>query len=1105
MAIRKVVRIPLLALSGIFALALVIIGIALGIIFSPGKITPIANRIIDSLFIVPHRLDKVELTMEGTFPGLGLKVRNLNIGDSTEGSPYDEFLSAPSLILGVDTWKLLSEGSLEVTEVILKDASVNVYIGEGGNSNFLFVKTSPDDEEQGEASEEPISASLPFSIGIGSFRASGLNASLMIASSGIRFNDVQCELDLEGKMSKDIFPIDVNLNRLEACWKDLHFDTEGSVTVDDTISATLPRLSADLGGLHLDGTVNSVAVIPETSCVLPDVDLELNGWSYSDIIALFKSPVWSFLPSLEKTMNGIPSLIPGQLSLETEVSAEIHAGGKICGGSLPEGDIKLCLDRLEGHYGDIPYNLEDGNICLEAHADLTDLHKSTVEIKDFHGLVTSGHFPELRGSNSIKAQGRLTDLFPDGSFSSFNPLVDINVNAKANLKEATPYIGSILDTTAHIIPDVIYKILHGMGPGSAAAQRVKASMEDGSAFEGTTGVDGRLALSMHSTSRLDAWTGLELDDIKGSALVRIEDINAVFSNEYKGYIDRIDLVMHAPMTLEARQKLEELTPSDDESYREYAYNLTLGDILLDSPELIMSIPGGELEIMEAYNISGRKKGLKDDVMQGLYGIVLNSLEMRTGDGDCFSIDHPSGKIFHNPIVTDSRHDRWCYDICVDNIVYSYLEKICSSIGQVHVALAETDTGSDSNYIIKWDPVLKIDIHDLYNDTNYNGDTLRIDMPHLSITVKDEVASIIESRIIIGRSDFSLTGNICNFGRWREKKDNLRAHLKFQSELTDVDELLSLSSGLTNYLRDYGFVASKEEDKKQAKTQEDTARSPIKVTIPTDVDIALEAHIDKARVLRQDANSLNANMYIQDGTVYMDDVGFECDAAKMNFTGLLHAPDNGSGQAPDSTHLGFGFRMRDVDIVKVVDIIPKVDTLMPMLRTFAGKVNLDLAYEASYDSGYYVIPNTLNAAMSIDGKDLVLVPSDLYNKIANFLLVKRDDNLIESLNVDAVWKGDSILVYPFLLKLSKCLIGVDGTNMIDREGKLTGVDYHIAMIRPLPVGVQLTGPLDKLGIELAAPKYKDDFKPVKHMDADLKNTTIEQDIDNAISILMSVFK
>lgn len=1095
MSVRKAVKATLWALLGIFLLAIATVGVVLGVLFSPQKLTPVANRVMDSLFVVPHQLDKIELTLKETFPLLGLEIEGLSIRDTMANSPFDEFLSVPSIILQVDTKQLVLDHEIDITGIILNDASANLFIGRDNRGNYEFVR--PFDDKVKKTDVE-----LPFTIDLNSLKTSNLQLSLVVDTAGIDLSGLHIDLEAEGDMDRDVFPVNLSVESLICDWKDMHLETQGHASIDDTISLSLPELNVSLGKLGFSGKVNSLSFLPANGGMRADAEMNFRDWDYNDILDVFKSDLWSFMPTLQKSIAGIPVSIPPQIEISTKLDGDIRVDGLLAPDSFPKADVSLWVKDLEGNYGDVPYRLKNASVTLGGHLDLNKSHDSYLDIKEIKGSVSSSYYPELEDANCFKARGRLYDIFPQGTLDKIDPLVKFHLDLKADAREANPYVKPALDSCARVIPKVIHDILHGLAPSSEAAARLREAMADGSMYTDNSEVSGKVNLDFTTSGvRLSTWTSLDIDNTEGRILVDVEDVNAKIMDGYTARLDGLHLDMKAPIPDSISVKVKQLRKDPgDKTQKDFAYVLKMDDISVLTPEMNVKIPGGDMSIMEVYYPGGESLA-----RNGVYTFHFNGLEMTTGDGDGYEVEHPFGRVEYNPSGRAVRLDNWDYKLGMDNVRYKYLGHTYTSIQSIRVDLheSEKDKSEGTNYVLKWNPVVQLDMKGLKNDSEYGGSKIYLNMPHLNITVKDQVARINESRIQVDNSDFSLTGELRQFGKWWDKSDKLKGHLVFKSNMTNVDELIGMAAGVNVYLNDLGFVANKDTLSTRPEVQKDTVSNPLELCIPTDVDLALEASIDKARILNQDARNVQANVYVHDGELLLSDAEFDCEAAKMHMSASLYAPVGPDGGAVDSSSLSFNFKMDDIDIKKAIDIIPQVDSLMPMLRTFSGKVNLELAFKSSYDSLQQIIPSSQLAALSLDGKDLVVVPSDIYDKIAGFLLVKRDDNMIDSLSVEALLKDNSILVYPFKIALSKCLLAVDGTNELDPDGSLQGINYHISMIRPLPVGLDLGGSLNKVNFKLATPKYNMDFTPVRRYEAKQQGETIESDIDSAVQMILGL--
>jgi len=84
------------------------------------------------------------------------------------------------------------------------------------------------------------------------------------------------------------------------------------------------------------------------------------------------------------------------------------------------------------------------------------------------------------------------------------------------------------------------------------------------------------------------------------------------------------------------------------------------------------------------------------------------------------------------------------------------------------------------------------------------------------------------------------------------------------------------------------------------------------------------------------------------------------------------------------YLGLDYHLFDVEISRLLQMIPDIDTLMPMLRSFGGSGEFHIAIETYLDSLYNIKESTLRGASSIKGEDLVLMDGETFSEIAKTL-------------------------------------------------------------------------------------------------------------------------
>ena len=102
--------------------------------------------------------------------------------------------------------------------------------------------------------------------------------------------------------------------------------------------------------------------------------------------------------------------------------------------------------------------------------------------------------------------------------------------------------------------------------------------------------------------------------------------------------------------------------------------------------------------------------------------------------------------------------------------------------------------------------------------------------------------------------------------------------------------------------------------------------------------------------------LKASVQVHDGILLLDGLTFDTPAARMQLTAMYRTPRK------NHLFLGIDYHMLDVEISELLTMIPDIDTLMPMLRSFGGKGEFHIAVETYLDSLYNIKKSTLRGAV-----------------------------------------------------------------------------------------------------------------------------------------------
>ena len=403
------------------------------------------------------------------------------------------------------------------------------------------------------------------------------------------------------------------------------------------------------------------------------------------------------------------------------------------------------------------------------------------------------------------------------------------------------------------------------------------------------------------------------------------------------------------------------------------------------------------------------------------------------------------------------------------------EEMQVKTGQVAMsAAARYNKRGGENLLLKWNPQLSVDMHEA--EVALSDWEQKIVVPDIDFTYTNRECKIEQSKIIIGNSDFALTGELKNIGRWLRNKGVLEGELTFESEKTDVNELLALLSAEEGSEEE---AIRREGEEAIRREGEEISEETEPFLVPKNVNLALNTRIKEAYVMNQTARNLGGKVYVKDGVLVIEEMGFICNAAKLQLTAMYRTPRR------NHIYVGFDYHMIDINIQELIGMIPQLDSMMPMLSSFKGEAEFHLAVETYTNAQYELKPSTLRGAASIFGKDLVVLDNETFDKISKLLLFsKKTENKVDSLSAEVTLYKKEIDVYPFCVSMDNYMVALGGRHNLDMS-----FNYDVNVLSPIYLGVNVSGTLDNLDIKLAPCKFAKDFKPLFHRKVDTQSAEL----------------
>ena len=1014
---KRALKIFGITLGSTIGFILLVLAVALWVLFTPARLTPVVRDVASNYVKCEHEIGKVELTFFSTFPQFGLAIDSLLLVNAMDGAASDTLLAAPKMVVAVDIVSL-KDKKLHVSELLLSDVQANLFIDPSGASNF-DVFNFPSDT----TTKDTTAFSLPFSeICVEELHVSAKQLTVRSLRDSIDAAVAAMDLRLQVESLADLH-LQLEAAAVDATLKGDSYAEDLSVRAELPASLDLEAMrvafhQARLAVNQFELTIDGWAQAQET--IEMDLKLALQDWKISEILALVP-------PCFMSRLDGISA--DGILSLEAQ------AQGLYSDSLMPVLDAHLVLKDGMGKYAELPYTIKPLVLDADVHLDMQNKACSHLKIHDF--------FAHTRTS-SIQGKGIVKD-----------PLGKLWVDVKTEMDVKVADLKEFLPEDMFVAGQVKGKLQMQMFLDDLLAMQLEKGQIHGDLLLNGVQYEADSLYAQLPTNRLTFQipnahpTRKEVNWLAGT--LSLADGQVKMGNDLQAEIGKTDIDVEISNILKQNTPLLYATVALDNKAQAHV-KMDSMDITIDKPVIALSAVYNMKDTTEMPTVDAQ---VSFDRVYGHYSdINLDVAQSALTAG------------LHAPNLTAS--------LSTQSVVASMGSDLAINTGRVGVeASVKYNKRAQDNLLLKWRPNLSVDLNQA--EVKIAGWEQNLVIPEMDFTYSNKACHIEKSRLILGNSDFALTGEVRNIGRWLRERGTLEGELNFVSNQTDVDELLAILSA------DQGS-----EETTSAATHTDTATANTEPTnesepflVPTNVDLVLNTQIGKANFFNQTATNLGGKIYLKDATLVLEEVGFICNAAKLQLTAMYRTPRR------NHIYLGFDYHMVDINIQELIAMIPQIDSMMPMLSSFKGEAEFHLAAETYTNAQYEIKPSTLRGAASIFGKDLVVLDSETFGKISKLLMFnKKTENLVDSISAEITLYKKEIDVYPFVVSMDNYMVALGGRHNLDMT-----FNYDVNVLSPIYLGVNVSGNLDDLNIKLAPCKYAKDFKPVLQRKVDTQSAEL----------------
>jgi hypothetical protein len=1072
---KKFIKIFLISVLSLLGVLIVSFSIVIWIVFTPARITPIVRKQAAKYLTCKSEIGSVELTFFSTFPNFGLKVSDFALLNPVAGSMSDTLVSVNELVGVIDARAYWKKRDIILIGLKMTGGTVNVYADSLGHANYNIMPA--------DTSQVPAAVSdtvLPF-----------------IDIRNVELKDISLHYnDLSLKMNTVI--------------RNLSAKLDGKIS-HDSISG---NFSANTSLLSMEYGKGSDKLITEIRDLSAKVSGSAFGDNYSGIVSI-NSSIMSLVygtgkDKLNTDIRGLSAEILGTVagdningnvkSSTTMISLD-YAGEKYFHQAALKIDLPLdvisskqfiTLKNATASINEMELflngTIENDTLSKNINTDLT-FKLASWPFKKFQAIVPpsfQSYFDGLDAEGLLSADGSIRGIYNDLRF----PLLDMHVIYEKGTLTYSSFPLPLHDASGDftIYTDLTSDALSFVTINRFSAKTPKSSF---STMGMVTHLFGDIAcdLTTNGSLTLDEFNIMIPQDMKTTVAGKASgEVKTRFT------LDQFDKLQYEKMKLSGSLtlmdfdvKYDSITLKSDRSKVDFSLP-SANPSSVNTKFLYASIQSDNVEAgkIASYNASLKKSS-----------IILEASDMRDStripdllcsfslesmiagmDDMSIAIASPKGKVSLSPRPGNSSQP---------HIILSYnsgelkagMGKNIATFNKISTDLDISNDNTQKDIFLQWLVKGYVDVNKgLITMSEF---TNTIEIPSVKMDFDPETFSIKESSMKIGKSDFQLSGSLNNVLSYFRGDSILRGKFSFISDKTDVAQLMALTSGIGTY--DSASV------RKQENTTVDTV-STGPYMVPKKIDVTLDASVKIATIGTDTASNIKGVVRVYDGILLLDGLTFTTPAARMQLTAMYQTPRT------NHLYLGIDYHMLDVQISELLTMIPDIDSIMPMLRSFGGKGEFHIAAETYLDSLYNVKKSTLRGAASIRGNNLVLMDGETFSEIAKKLRFnKKTQNKVDSLSAEFTIFRNEIDIYPFLIVMDKYKAVIAGRHNFDMT-----FDYHVSVVEcplPLKLGLDIKGNVDDLHYKLVKCRYAEYFRPTSRHEVEAKQLELRSMIRKAL--------
>ncbi|MFA5534487.1 MAG: AsmA family protein [Mariniphaga sp.] len=347
------------------------------------------------------------------------------------------------------------------------------------------------------------------------------------------------------------------------------------------------------------------------------------------------------------------------------------------------------------------------------------------------------------------------------------------------------------------------------------------------------------------------------------------------------------------------------------------------------------------------------------------------------------------------------------------------------------------------------------------------------IPDGKLTFTPQTVTLSGMNLLIGQSDFRLSGKVSNYLNYLLKDGILAGNLQLNSSRINLNELLRLQvKPSPAYEQDSGQPSAPAADNQSAESE------TLVFDVPANIDFTFQSDINQVLFDQLPLTDVNGLITARNGKLALDDLNMGILDGKLKLSGSYqNTPEN-------HPLFDFNFDLASIDIPKAYQALSAVRRMIPIARQSAGRFNTNIRLNGQLTPDFKLKAPSLDGNGIFSTENLRIIESPLFNQLKGLLKPEKLKNIsIDDFKASVEVVDGAIQLKPFQTKIAGQETTISGNlnpgNLltmrldfnVQREAFGTDIQNILQVIPgqerilTIPASVILNGPVGKPDVKI----------------------------------------